>query len=820
MIGGVYLYIKPSLPDVETLTNIQLNVPLKIYSQDKQLIGEFGEKKRDPVKIEAVPLLFKQAFLAAEDDQFYQHFGLSITGLSRAVFQKLTGSRVQTGGSTITMQVAKNYFLSPERTIIRKVREIFLALQIEADLSKDQILELYVNKIFLGHKSYGIGAAAKVYYGKDINQLSLAEMAMIAGLPKAPSRFNPLSNPERALIRRNWILGRMLNLGYIDQAAFDQASSAAISAEKRRNGLDLHAPYVAEMARQKAFEMFGEEIYSAGYVIFTTIDSQLQQAAKQALQQGIQAYDQRHGFRGAEYRLKDTSAESLTRFFSRNRIITELKPAVVTAVTDEFITLTLSDNSQVQLDADSLASVALYENEDVKRKWRKLSDIIQMGRAVRLKQLEDGSFTISQIPKVQGAFVALDPNNGAILAMRGGYEYYQSKFNRATQAKRQIGSNIKPFIYAAALNQGFTAASLINDAPVVFNDAQLESSWRPGNADSRFLGPIRFREALYRSRNLVSVRLLQQIGLNPMISYLSRFGFEKSALPRDLSLSLGSATFTPLTVANAYAVFANQGFKVEPHLIDEIIRINHGTEYKFNPLIACENCLANIAPQDLSNGGTTSTSEDVETMTNLSATKVPEHSAPDSDEQTPANISIQADEYLALSTAVEQAPRYAERVIDRRVAFIIDDILKDVVKRGTATKAKQLNRPDIAGKTGTTNGPTDAWFTGYAPDIVASAWVGFDDNSNLGRREYGGSAALPIWIEFMQTALANYSIKSRTLPEGIANVLINKQTGRLADPSDSVTEFEYIREENLEQLMNDTSNSASIEDQQIEELFD
>ncbi len=801
-VSGIFLYLAPQLPQVNSLLDIKLHIPLRIYTNDGELIGEFGEKRRTPVNIEHVPDKFKQAFLAAEDDQFYQHSGISYKGLSRAILQMISGSRQQSGGSTITQQVAKNYFLTPEKTIIRKLREIFLALQMEKELNKEQILELYVNKIFLGHKSYGISAAAQTYYGKKINELTIAEMAMIAGLPKAPSSYNPLSNPERAHIRRDWILGRMLKLKYISAEEFQTAISTELSAKRHNIAVDVTAPYVAEMVRLEAKALLGEGIYSDGYSIYTTINGKMQHSAQQSIETGILHYDSRHGFKGGEYRLKDLQEDTKTAFFKNNRTITNLIPAIVISVTKDALITELENGDTVSFSKDDLSELTLYETEDISHQWKELTDIIEPARAVRLKLLQAGDpdnnipakYQLTQLPAAQGALVSLNSQNGAILSMIGGFEYYQSKFNRATQAKRQIGSNIKPFVYAAALANGYTAATLINDAPVVFNDSQLESSWRPDNADKQFLGPIRLRVALYRSRNLASVRLVQNIGLTNTINYLEKFGFAKSEIPRDLSISLGSPNFTPLELATGFAVFSNQGYKITPYIIQEIKNSDNRTIFMANPAVACDSCL-----------------KDLELDLN------------DTQNQQANSTDNTADEILpALTTPAEwlnNSPNYAPRVINREVAFIIDTILKDVIKRGTGQRAKSLKRQDIAGKTGTTNGPTDLWFSGYTPNIITTAWIGFDDNRNLGRREYASSAALPIWIDFMRTALENEKPIIRKTPNGITNVLINAETGMQAAGSDTNTLFEFIRVENLPKIKNESITSEEGSSVDLEELF-
>ena len=798
-LSGIFLYLAPQLPDVESLLDIKLHIPLRIYTNDGELIGEFGEKRRTPVNIEHVPKTFKLAFLAAEDDKFYEHSGISYKGLSRAVLQMISGSRQQSGGSTITQQVAKNYFLTPEKTIIRKLREIFLALQIEKELPKDKILELYVNKIFLGHKSYGISAAAQTYYGKRITELSIAEMAMIAGLPKAPSSYNPLSNPERAHTRRDWIIGRMHSLGYISEEEKDIAINTPLTAQRYNIAIDVSAPYVAEMVRQEAKELLGDNIYSDGYNIYTTINGKMQKSAQQAIETGILNYDSRHGFRGGEYRLKNLDDETKSDFFKKNRTITNLIPAIVVEVNNDVLITEIADGSLISFTKEDLAELTLFESEDIQHKWKHLSDIIEPARAVRLRLIssanqEEGinaKYQLTQLPAAQGALISLSSHNGAILSMIGGFEYFQSKFNRATQAKRQIGSNIKPFVYAGALANGYTPATLINDAPVVFNDAQLESTWRPDNADKQFLGPIRLRVALYRSRNLASVRLVQNVGLNPIINYLTKFGFSKKDIPRDLSISLGSPNFTPMQVAIGFAAFSNQGYKITPYIIQEIKNSESETIFKANPAAACDQCLTPNEDNPITDN--TNTPENDEIL----APQEPEYPL----------------EWL------DSTPNYAPRIIDEKIAFIIDSILKDVIKRGTGQRAKALNRQDIAGKTGTTNGPTDLWFSGYTPNIITTTWIGFDDNRNLGRREYASSAALPIWVDFMRSALKHEPLIQRSLPNGITNVLINRETGKQASSNDENTMFEYIRIDHLDKIKNDSLNHNEGSEVDLEDLF-
>src|SRR5690554_460878 len=782
-VSGAYLYLAPKLPDVNTLVDIQLKVPLRIYSADDKLIGEFGEQRRTPIAFKDVPTDFINAFISAEDGEFYNHHGISFKGLSRAIVQMLTDSDVQTGGSTITMQVAKNYFLTPERHIIRKVRELFLALQIERELSKEQIMELYINKIFLGHRSYGIVAAAQVYYGKSVDQLSLEQFATLAGIPKAPSDFNPITDPDRACIRRDWILSRMLKLAYIDQQQYQAAINTPISASRHQVAIDINAPYIAEMARREVLSIYGEAAYTDGLKVYTSIDSRLQEVAQLAVKEGLHAYDNRHGFRRPQ-RIHDLDLddpEAVAKAFTRVADIPPYSAAIVTLTEGQQLQALLRSGEQITVDWESIANRNPYINENrVGTSPEVVSDMINVSDVIYVQQNDAKQWLLGQIPNAEAALVSINPNNGAIIALVGGYDFYKSKFNRAIQAERQIGSTIKPFVYAAALSKGFTAASVINDAPLVIESSQMEDVWRPRNAGA-FTGPTRFRSALYLSKNLVSVRILRQMGVGHAINYLGAFGFDRSKLPRDLSLALGSPSFTPMTVANAYAVLANGGYRIEPYLIDSIYNSNNELIYQASPLVVCPSCTHD-----------TNTADTAETDLGEAGPK--DHETDDS------------------SATVRVAPR----VISEDVAFIIDSILQDTVRRGTAGRARALQRPDIAGKTGTTNGPTDVWFSGYHPNVVTTTWIGLNDNSPLGQYEYGSSAALPIWIAFMQEALKDQPIMPREQPANVVSVLIDRNTGKRAQPGDANSMFEFIQSDALEALDKpSTSNDQapiSIED--------
>lgn len=791
LLSSAYLYLSPQLPAVDALKDVQLQTPSRIYSADKQLLGEFGEKRRNPVSFGEIPDAFVQAITSAEDDRFFSHHGVDLAGLLRAVSQLVLTGEKQSGGSTITMQVARNYFLSFERTFSRKFNEILLALQIERELPKEEILELYLNKIFLGNRAYGVEAAAQVYYGKPLAELNLAQLAMIAGLPKAPSSYNPIINPERALVRRNWILGRMHELGYIDKAQLEEAINSPITASYHGSKLGVNAPYVAEMARKELYDRYGADSYTAGFRVYTTVNSTLQATAQQALIDGLLAYDRRHGYRGPEQQLLDddgqTSLELWQNTLANSQVYGGLLPAVVSAVQAQSISLLLANGEAIELDwKDGLEDFRPYINVNNRGPAPKTAgDIVSVGDLVRVKPLDNGGWQLSQLPATQAALVSLNAENGAILSLVGGFDYEQSKFNRVTQATRQPGSNFKPFLYTAALENGFTPATIINDAPIVFEDQQLESSWRPENASGKFYGPTRMRQALYLSRNLVSIRILRNVGISTSINYIGRFGFDTRQLPKDLSLALGSHSIKPMEVVTAYAVLANGGFKVDPYLINRIEALDGTVLYQANPAIACEDC------ENQADGVEVLDEQGIETE--LTMEEIIQQ------QETKQQASLEEPYEVLAEPEPEPEPRLAERVVEKRTAYIIDDMLRDVVKRGTGRKARSLGRSDLAGKTGTTNGPADAWFSGYGGGIVTTTWLGFDKNELLGRREYGGSAALPVWIDYMEVALKDRPEVTRKRPEGIVSVKIDPKSGMLAKPGQQDAIFEIFREENAPQ---------------------
>jgi len=727
-ISGYFLYNKLSadLPDIKTLHNVQYQIPLSIYSKDHLLIAQFGEKKRTPVNIEQVPQQLINAFIAAEDDSFYEHPGVDFKGLIRAGLQlALTGKKKQ-GGSTITMQVTRNFLLSSEKTYTRKLKEIMLALKIEHEYPKNEILELYLNQIFMGHRAYGIAAAAQVYYGRSLNELNLAEHAMIAGLPKAPSLYNPITNEARAIERRNYVLHRMLELNHITQQDYENASRQPSTAKIQVVTPEISALYLAEMVRQKIFELYGEQAYTSGFKVYTTINSTLQTTANQALVNTLHAYDERHGYRHCRGDFSQSACQKATEVVLTN--IGDTLPATVIRVKSNLVTVSLQDKTVIEIPPEN-------------SKWAgsAVSSLLKTGDIIRVRQLPNNTWALTQVPEVEGAFVSLNPANGAILALTGGFDFYRNKYNRATQSKRQPGSGFKPIIYTTALEQGYTPASLINDAPIVIDNPGQENEWRPENYSKKFYGPTSIRSAITHSRNIISIRLLKEMGIEKAVATALRFGFIEDQIPKTLSLALGSGYASPLQMARVYATFANGGFLVKPYFIERIESNEGEIIYQAKPKTACPAC--------------------------------------DSDQELNRN--------------------YAPRIISPQICFLMNSLLRDVVQHGTATAAKVLGRQDLAGKTGTTNEQRDAWFNGYTPANVATAWIGFDDFSPLGNLETGGVAALPMWIEFMQTALKGIPEIPLEMPEGIVKAFINPETGLLAAAADKGGIWEFFQTEHV-----------------------
>ncbi len=737
VVSLVYFYYLPQIPSVNTLKNTQLQLPLRVYSQENKLIAEFGQFKRRPVKYAQVPENLRNAFIAIEDARFYQHKGVDYRGIARAIVAALKSGRVSQGASTITMQVARNYYLTNKRTLDRKLREALLAIKIEESLSKEEILELYLNKIFLGKRAYGVGSAAEIYYGKKVEELSLAQSAMIAGLPKAPSKYNPVRNPKRAKKRRDYILKRMRDLKYISENDYQAALKEKLSAKIHYVENQTYAPYMAEMARADAIRRFGEEnIYKLGLKIYTTLDSKAQDNAINTLRKHLIKYTLRHGYRGAidklsldEYKTIPQQQAKLKTY----KVYAGLFPALVIQSDKKEATLVVyKQNSPIKLALKQLKWARPYINENKRgKKPKNVSDVLKVGDVVRVTKNAEGVWALSQLPKVTGALVSMNPKNGAINAIAGGFDFTYSKFNRALQAKRQPGSSFKPFVYAAALAKGYSPATTVDDEPLELKN----STWKPENYGHNYSGPMRLRVALAKSKNLVSIRLLQEIGLGYALDYAKRFGFKKRTLPPDLTLTLGTGSATPVEMATAYSSFANGGYKVNSHFIRKIVDRKGNIIFDADPVTVCQNCSA----QDNSD-----------------------------------------------------VNHVAKRIMKPYVHYQITSMLQSVAQAGTAARSNRLGRRDLAGKTGTTDDQKDAWFCGFNPSVVTVVWVGFDKIKPLGRRETAAGAALPVWIDYMKTALAGEKDVGWKPPRGLINVELDKQTGLPPDEFTTETIVEAL----------------------------
>lgn len=782
-----YLYVQAELPDVSALRDIRLQTPLRIYTSDGLLLGEFGEKRRIPVNFEDIPETMILAFLAAEDDRFFDHPGVDYEGLLRASLMLLLTGEKKQGGSTITMQLARNYFLSNERTYIRKIKEIFLALQIERQFDKREILNLYLNKVFLGQRAYGVGAAAEVYYGKTLSELNTAEIAMIAGLPKAPSLHNPISNPTLAQQRRNYVLGRMRELALIGDEEYHQLSQTPISARWHRASLQLEAPYVAETVRRELLSRYREAVYTEGYEVYTTVQSDLQRYANDSLRRTLVHYDKRHGYRGAEQRfdLSQWNPNEYQKSLSDFSAYGELLPALVVDISKTTATAMLASGQSLTLDSASVAWAREYINENRRgQKPKTPAEVLQVGDVIRVSHAE-GRWSLSQTPEVEGALLALSPDSGAILAMVGGFDFSLSHYNRAVQAERQPGSSFKPFIYAAAFAEAYTPASIVNDAPLVFSNNRMAMDWRPSNYSGRFFGPVRLRDAFTHSRNLVSIRLLDAIGIRETLDYLARFGFERADLPYNLTLALGSGSVTPLGLAEKYAIFANGGFAVQGHLVEQV-RLMGKTIYQARPSLACVECLEYVGALS-----TAVSSLSLRPGARAAILKAWFESGPRAEE---FDVSLAAGRYAMVEG--EEYP-LAKQVIPSDIAYQLVSLMRGVIQEGTGRRAKVLKRDDVAGKTGTTNDQRDAWFSGFSPGLVCTTWIGFDQLKPLGTYETGGRAALPMWIDFMRAALAKQPERSYHRPHTIVSARIDPDNGLLAHPRANNSILETFREEYL-----------------------
>lgn len=777
--------ISPTLPDVQSLREVRLQMPLGVYSRDGKLIALFGEARRKPARIEDIPDVVKQAVIAIEDARFYEHPGIDWRGILRAVWLLATSDRERVpGGSTITQQVARNFFLSTEYSYTRKLTEIFLALKMERELSKDEILELYLNKSFFGNRAYGIGAAAEFYYGKELAELELHQAAMLAGIPKFPSSGNPLTNPDRARIRRDYILQRMFEVGFIDEAALRQAQATPDNAHVNEPPIELEAPYIAEIARADAVERFGASAMTDGHRVHTTIDSVGQAAANSGLRQALLDYDRRHGWRGPEAQVElpeGASPQHLQRLLRDYPTLSGLSAALVLESSAERAGLLLRDGQQIELSLEQVSWARPYQDENRRGPAPRTVDaVLAPGDIVRVVRAGEEGFELSQIPKAQAALAAVDADSGAVRALAGGFSFGLNKFNRATQAQRQPGSSFKPFVYAASFERGFGPGSIVLDAPVVFRQHD-GTTWRPQNDNSTFAGPMRLREAMVTSRNLVSVRLLDAIGASYARRYIQGFGFSADSLPENLSLALGTSSVPPLAMARGYALFENGGFLVEPYFIDRIEDRDGALVFEANPARACRECPERLR-ETLAMGA--------DSGFDLGPTATPAAPIEDSSTGDPSMSS----------EGVVLAPRR----IDARTAYMVNSLLRDVVRRGTGRNALVLNRSDIGGKTGSTNDHRDAWFVGVGGGLAVASWVGMDDFSSLGNGEFGARAALPIWIEYMRGALEGVPETQLSLPSGIATVTLDPDTGALLPPGTPGALPELIRVEDIARLQRRT----------------
>lgn len=797
-IGFLAIQLNNELPSADSISNIELKIPLRIYTSEGLLVSEFGDERRKPLNINDTPQVLINAVLAAEDDSFFDHHGIDFKGLIRAAvsnFSSSGGSRQ--GASTITMQVARNFYLSRDQTYTRKIKELFLAIKLEQVLSKQEILSLYLNKIFLGHRAYGFAAAADAYYGKPLQELSTAEISMLAGLPKAPSTFNPISNPDRALIRRNYVLGRLNELKKINDSDYQSAFSEPITAKKHQVRNEVPAPHIAEMVRAQLIQQFGPNVYWKGYDVITTIQANKQIAAEKALRKGLQNYDRRHGFRGAIERIDlakqikeqelEKNSEELRKFYSKilskhpnsheqtPALITSVESLTAIAETKAFGSITLKLENAKWAKQHRTQNI-IGEKPTTFKKLLTVGDIVYVSPLQSIPEdntqnLASIDWGLSQIPDVGGAIISINPKTGSLEALVGGYDFFLNKYNRATQSIRQPGSNIKPFIYSASLDKGFTPATLISGAPIVMRDPTHGTLWRPENYSGKFFGPTRMRTALAKSMNLVSIRLLRSIGIPFTREYISRFGIDMNRFSASLTMALGSGGVTPIDMLSAYGVLANGGYRVKPYFIERITDRNGHTIFQAPKARLCDECYDQYLFTNIDNPNTNKS--ELNDTNNVSGNQIQQN-------------------LLGAGSLNKQAYSYdAPRVMSTENNFLTVSMLKDVVTRGTARKALVLKRKDLAGKTGTTNDYVDAWFSGFNSNIATTVWVGFDKPKSMGRGEAGGVAALPIWIDYMATALKGVSEEPIEIPELIEEGYINRSTGKVTteDDPDAITEY-------------------------------
>ena len=791
----VYLYLKPDLPEISLVDQSQLQIPLKIYTSDGVLIGEFGEKKRRPISFDDIPDNLKNAFLAAEDDGFFRHQGISYTGILRSFIRCIGPNGCFGGGGTISMQVVRGYVLTRDQTVIRKLKEILLAYQLESSASKNEIFELYVNSIFLGNRSYGIESAADTYFGKTSQELSLAESALIASLAQLPSRVNPIKAPERTKSRRNWILGRMLKLRYISNEDYVLAIAEPVNISKNIKSYDLDSRHLAELIRQEIINRYGLKAYTEGWEVYSTIDSKLQTKAIASISERLSEYDKRHGWRQKNNYLDIFSIEDLnsllnldysplTDGLAESFDFTSDVDTLIERVRDAFDSNTFIHSHKRGIVIDVNEDNFTYLSEDLKvlsidwdeelYKWARryisinsrgaipqnFYDLIKPGDFIYLKSIND-AIILDQIPLAEAALISIDPKTGSISSYVGGSSFNDGLFDRVRLSFPQTGSSFKPFVYAAAFANNYNPSSLINDAPIIFNDENLESFWRPENYTGKFYGPTRLREGLVQSLNIVSIKLLRELGISKANNYISKFGFERNRLPNDLSLALGSGNFSPAEVARSYGVLANDGYLVDLYYVSKILDRNGNDIFTHKDI-----------------------TEDQEMDVTSNMTAFPWLNT----------LELEAKKPYSLLNNVPNK----NRIIDERVTHIVKDILKEHTRRGsTGRKTGILKRSDIAGKTGTTNDAKSTWFSGFHEDLVTTVWVGTDDFTSLGDNEYGSSIALPIWVDYMSLALDSLPESKITIPSGISYVKVNKSTGEIANPSDKNTYFELFLNENI-----------------------
>lgn len=815
-IFGFYLHVKPELPDVATLKEVELQTPMQVFSQDGKLISQFGEKRRIPVTYDEIPQHLIEALIATEDSRFYDHPGIDPIGITRAAIVVAMSGSAKQGASTITQQLARNFFLSNEKKIMRKIKEIFIAIHIEQLLTKQEIMELYVNKIFLGYRSYGFGAAARVYFGKELQELTLSEVATLAGMPKAPSTLNPIYSLRRATERRNVVLKRMLEEKYITQQEYDQAKEEEITSRYHGAEIEVSAPYVAELARAWMVSRYGEDAYTSGMNIYTTVDSKLQEAANRSAVNNLLGYDERHGYRGAEkvlWKADDTpfAQEQIEKALDDMPGYGELIPAVVTQVNQKDATVWVKREGKQTIDWDGIKWARKFLSDTRQGSApKKASDVLTVGEMVWVRQIkandeEAEKWHLSQVPSANTAFIAMNPENGAVISLVGGFNFEHNKFNRATQSVRQVGSSIKPFIYAAGIDSGLTLASLINDAPINQWDESQGTAWRPKNSPPTYIGPTRLRIGLAQSKNVMAVRVLREVGLEETRQYLTRFGFNLDGLPHSETIALGAGSLTPMKVAQGYSVFANGGYYVEPFYISKVESPYGDVEFEAKPKTICKT-------------------------------------------DCPDPVNFTENEFQEEDVDVnEKESSYAPQVISSQTAFLVREMMYSNIWgggdwrsgsgwNGTGWRARALKRRDIGGKTGTTNDSKDAWYAGYGPGVVAISWVGFDAhnrtlgrtryNSNLGKQqitggEAGAKTAQPTWIDFMSSALNGVEEKRKQVPSDIVRVRIDRESGLLTKKTDGSSMVEYFKEgtQPTEYVSRETPDSIYMAEDGSEELF-